>query len=81
MHCQFDGERYRCNWDSLASFLESRSLPKGLDPETVCFSHLEGMDRPQIIDGNVPWWLAAIIAVPLVVISLYYINKWMQKRH
>jgi len=80
MHCQFDGDRYRCNWENLASFLDSRSLPRNQSLESLCFGHLEGRDRPQIIDGNVPWWLAAVIAVSLVVITLYYLSKWMKKK-
>ena len=79
MHCLFDGERYRCSWESLAAFLDQRSLPRNLDPDRVCFGHLENRDRPQIVDGNVPWWLAAVIATPLVAISLYLIRRQMNK--
>ena len=80
MHCQFDGDNFRCNWDGLAAFLDSRSLPKGISAEAMCFGHLEGRDRPQIIDGNMPWWLAAVISLPLVAVTLFYINRWMKRK-
>ena len=80
MNCQFDGDNFRCNWDGLAAFLDSRSLPKGISAETMCFEHLEGRDRPQIIDGNMPWWLAAVISLPLVAVTLFYINRWMKRK-
>lgn len=53
----------------------SRSLPKNQEPENMCFSHLENRDRPSVIEGNVPWWLASTISVPLVLITLIYIRK------
>lgn len=76
--CEFDGDKYRCNWASISSFLESRSLQQGL--ESICFSHLENRIRPLIIDGNMPWWLAFVISAPLVGLSLYFINYKLKQR-
>jgi len=64
----------------VAAFLENRSLPAGLVPEAVCFTHLENRVRPQIVDTNMPWWLAILIATPLVIGSLYLIKRWLRKR-
>jgi hypothetical protein len=78
MHCLYDGDSYWCNWDNLATFLDSRSLPKAISPETVCFGHLEGRDRPEIINGNMPWWLAAVISLPFAAVTLYGIDRCMK---
>jgi hypothetical protein len=61
--------------DQFIATMISRSLPKNLEPENMCFSHLENRDRPSVIEGNVPWWLAATISVPLLLITLIYIRK------
>lgn len=74
-NCEFDGARYLCPYDLVAAFLENRSLPAGLLPEAICFTHLENRVRPQIVDTNMPWWLAILIATPLVIGSLYLIKR------
>lgn len=48
--------------------------------EDYCFSHLENRNRPIIVDTNMPWWLAAVIAVPLVIISIIAIKYYMKKK-
>ena len=55
--------------------MNSRSLPKNQDPDNMCFSHLENRDHPTVIEGNVPWWLATTISVPLVLLTIIYIRK------
>ena len=65
-------ENYTCNWDLLASFLDSRLYKKDL--HDICFSHLSYGNDVYIIDGNMPWWLAIIIAVPLVIVTIIIIK-------
>jgi membrane protein YqaA with SNARE-associated domain len=69
-----------CPYDLAAAFLESRSLPPELSPEAVCFTHLENRVRPQVVDTNMPWWLAILLATPMVLGSLYLIKRWLKKR-
>jgi len=58
--------KYRCSWDSVAAYLESRVYTKE-QIDTICFSHLDY----QSYDGNsMPYWLAFLIAFPLVVATL-----------
>lgn len=78
--CVFDSVRYRCNWEAVSKFLLQHSLPEGKDVEDYCFSHLENRNRPIIVDTNMPWWLAAVIAVPLVIISIIAIKYYMKKK-
>jgi len=33
-----------------------------------------------LIDTNMPWWLAILLATPLVVGSLYLIKRWLRNR-
>lgn len=74
--CYFDGDKYRCPWDQLAAVLESNILAKGVNVEDVCFSHLENRSRPQIVDTNMPWWLATVIAGPLVAGTTYALHRY-----
>lgn len=78
--CEFDGYKYRCPWDIFVQILEDRSLPKGVEVDDICFTHLENRIRPVIIETNMPWWLASAIAIPLVVLSLYILKRWKAKR-
>jgi hypothetical protein len=64
----------------IGDFLQRHSLPVGVSVEQTCFSHLENRVRPQIVETNMPWWLAAIIASPLVAISLWLIRRYREKK-
>jgi hypothetical protein len=77
--CVFDGDRYRCNWELVSAFFTQHSIGKGVDLDQVCFSHLEGRVRTEIVETNMPWWLAFIIAAPMVVGSVMGI-KWELRR-
>ena len=66
-----DGQ-FKCTWDSVAAFLEARTYKK--DVHDICFNHLNYGNDIIEIDGNMPWWLAIIIAVPLVIISVIIIK-------
>lgn len=41
---------------------------------------MENRLRPLLIDTNMPWWLAILLATPLVVGSLYLIKRWLRNR-
>lgn len=56
--------------------MEQRSLPKNVNVEDVCFSHLEDRARPLIIETNMPWWLAAVIATPFIVATVYGMHRY-----
>ncbi len=63
--------------------LEARILPKGVSLEDACFGHLENRDRPQIIETNMPWWLALAIALPLAgstVAAIIQYRRYKEKK-
>ena len=63
---------YQCAWDSFHSFLTSRMLQDPL--HSLCFSHLNIQTTTQKVDEAIPWWLAVVIAVPLVFITVAVIK-------
>ncbi len=65
----------------MAALLESRrfnpapwGLPDTVTLQTFCFMHLNVELPPDNKSEAVPWWLALVISVPLVVITLAIIK-------
>lgn len=65
---------YRCSWDSVGQFIEDRLYTRD-EIDSICFSHLNYAQT----QGNMPWWLAFIIALPMVLATVLAIRcflKW-----
>ena len=61
--------QHRCSWDSVGSFLDSR-LFSSEEIDNICFSHLNYAQ----LQGNMPWWLAFLISLPLVLATVAVIR-------
>ena len=74
---------YRCSWNKVANFLESRMYIDG-EIEDFCFKHIP--DQAEAVDkkeAQMPWWIAFVIGQLLVVITcliIIAVFKWRQKR-
>lgn len=77
-------DSYRCNWDALAKYLEARQFRDFIkgngtkeasqDVRGFCFSHLNYVISESSYVENLPWWLAFLIALPLVIITVAIIK-------
>ena len=79
---------YKCSWDSLYEFMKSRQFSDVIqngyntnNTRNFCFSHLNYEIRESTYEENLPWWLAFVIAVPLVGITLALIKIVMIVRN
>ncbi|CDW73945.1 histidine acid phosphatase family protein [Stylonychia lemnae] len=76
-------ENFECSWDLVAKYFEGMKLndtitgQKISDLKQFCFSSLNMQaidDDGDSSPSNVPWWLAIVIAVPLVIITIAIIK-------
>lgn len=75
--CELD--QGACSWDSLAKFMLERRISTDFNGKQttlhdMCFSHLHIVMPPDNRTESVPWWLAIVISIPLVVITLSVIK-------
>jgi len=57
---------HRCPWDFLAAYMESRIIPRD-ELHKICFRHLNYTHG----DKDMPWSISFLIALPLVLFTVY----------
>ncbi|CDW86186.1 histidine acid phosphatase family protein [Stylonychia lemnae] len=75
---------YKCQWDKVANVLQGRLFRDVVNNGTYnnnmrqfCFSHLNYEVTASTYEENLPWWLAFIIALPLVGITVAIIKIFL----
>eukprot|EP00347_Sterkiella_histriomuscorum_P011907 403370640 len=77
-------DNYKCTWDSVHEFMRSRLFKDVVNNgqhtnniRNFCFTHLNYQVTESTYEENLPWWLAFVIALPLVGITIAIIKIFL----